>query len=112
MDDGQRQHTARSRELVQHSQRGVLTANGVPLAAGIYLSSFTDVPATPIYGQVTLGLLWGLLQCGLLVATAWRYETRSPRECDPHEESLLSLHPGAATTFDAHPADGPWAVRR
>ncbi|MFD7966677.1 hypothetical protein ACFV5J_38420 [Streptomyces zaomyceticus] len=112
MDDGPWQLAARSLEHAQRSQRDFLTANGVPLAAGVYLSTFTDVPATPVYGQVTLGLLWGLLQCGLLVATAWRYETRSTRECDPHEESLLSRRPGAATTFDAFSADSPSAVRR
>ncbi|MFV6025841.1 hypothetical protein [Streptomyces sp. NPDC056264] len=112
MDDGQWQHAARSREHAQRSQRDFLTANGVPLAVGVYLSTFTDVPATSVYGQFTLGLLWGLLQCGLLVATAWRYETRSARECDPYEDSLLSLHPGGATTFDAFSADSPSGVRR
>ncbi|MER5966724.1 hypothetical protein [Streptomyces sp. NPDC002057] len=112
MDDGQWQHAARSREHAQRSQRDFLTANGVPLVVGVYLSTFTDVPATPVCGQVTLGLLWGLLQCGLLVATAWRYETRSTRECDPYEESLLSRRPATATTFDAFSVDSPSAVRR
>ncbi|MFE7093609.1 hypothetical protein [Streptomyces erythrochromogenes] len=93
-------------------QRTFLAANGVPLATGIGLSCFTDVPAAPVHGQFTLGMVWGLVQCGLLVATAWWYETRSARACDPHENSQLSRRPGATMTFDAFGTDGPRAVRR
>ncbi|MFE5483841.1 hypothetical protein [Streptomyces sp. NPDC056527] len=113
LDARQLQQSARLREHVHRAQRGFLVANGVPLAAGISLSSFTDVPAVPVFGQLTVGLLWGLLQCGLLVATAWRYETRSARTCDPLEESLTSGLPDAATlTFGAHRINGRRAVDR
>ncbi|MFG1667782.1 hypothetical protein [Streptomyces sp. Y7] len=50
----------------------------MPLAAGIVLSTFTDIPAVSVSGNLTLGILWSVLQCGLFVATAWAYEARHP----------------------------------
>ncbi|MEU5060152.1 MULTISPECIES: hypothetical protein [unclassified Streptomyces] len=44
---------------------------------------FTDIPAVPVHGHLTLGLVWGILQCVLFVATAWWHETRSTRLCGP-----------------------------
>ena len=44
--------------------------------------------AVSVHGHLTLGLVWGILQCGLFVASAWWYETQSTRSGDPLEESL------------------------
>lgn len=59
-----------------HGERTYIAVNVVPLSAGIVLSSFTDVPAVSLYGNLTLGIVWSVLQCGLFVATAWAYEIR------------------------------------
>ncbi|MET7784414.1 MULTISPECIES: DUF485 domain-containing protein [Streptomyces] len=89
------------RETAHRAQRAFLVVNAVPFVAGIMLSCFTDIPAVAVYGKLTLGLVWGTLQCVLFVATAWWYENRSTRSSDPLEQSLTSdvLHtemPGAA----------------
>jgi hypothetical protein len=72
----------------RRSQRAFVVVNGGPFLAGITLSCFTDVPTVSVHGHLTLGLVWGILQCGLFVASAWWYETRSRRSGDPLEESL------------------------
>ncbi|MES5823734.1 hypothetical protein [Streptomyces sp. RG80] len=64
--------------------------NGIPFAVGITLSCFTDVPAVEVYGKLTLGLVWGVLQCALFVATAWLYEMRSTRSADRLEQTLTA----------------------
>ncbi|MGW7823589.1 hypothetical protein ACWGLF_36940 [Streptomyces puniciscabiei] len=76
------------RERTHQAQRALLAVNGVPFAAGILLSSFTDVPSVPVHGRLTLGLVWGVLQIGLFVTTACFYEARCTRSCDPLEHSL------------------------
>lgn len=80
----------RLRETTHRAQRAFLLANAVPFAVGIVLSRFTDVPATAVYGDLTLGIVWGLAQCALFVATAWQYEARSTQSSDPIERSLTS----------------------
>lgn len=60
------------------ADRAYIVVNAVPLAAGIVLSTFTDIPAVSVSGNLTLGILWSVLQCGLFVATAWAYEARHP----------------------------------
>ncbi|MCX4515128.1 hypothetical protein OHA27_33375 [Streptomyces sp. NBC_01619] len=107
LDALQLQRSDSLREATHRAQRSFLVANAVPLAAGIALSSFTDIPAVPVYGQLTLGLVWGILQCGLFVATAWLYETRSTRLCDPVEQSLASGMP-LAETSGASPVNESW----
>ncbi|MEV6013512.1 hypothetical protein AB0M29_43035 [Streptomyces sp. NPDC051976] len=77
-------------ETAHRAQRAFLVVNGVPLAVGSLLSCFTDVPAVPVHGELTLGLVWGFLQSGLFVTTAWLYEHRSRRSSDPIEQSLTS----------------------
>lgn len=103
----QLQRSESLREAVHRAQRSFLVVNAVPLAAGIVLSSFTDIPAEPVYGQLTLGVVWGILQLGLFVATAWLHETRSTRLCDPIEQSLTSGMPQAETS-GASPVNGSW----
>jgi sulfite exporter TauE/SafE len=75
-------------ETTHRAQRAFVVVNAVPFMTGIMLSCFTDVPAVSVHGHLTLGLVWGILQCGLFVASAWWYETRSTRSGDPLEESL------------------------
>ncbi|MFJ9712879.1 DUF485 domain-containing protein [Streptomyces sp. NPDC101234] len=92
------------RETAHRAQRSFLLVNTVPFAVGITLSCFTDIPAVAVYGKVTLGLVWGILQCALFVATAWLYESRSARSVDPLEQSLLAdaLHIGMSGAAPAN----------
>ncbi|WP_262706365.1 MULTISPECIES: hypothetical protein [Streptomyces] len=53
---------------MRRAQRAFVAANAVPLVVGIALSLLTAVPAVHVYGHVTLGLVWGILQCGLFVS--------------------------------------------
>ncbi|GAA1138371.1 hypothetical protein [Streptomyces javensis] len=66
----------------------------------------TAVPAVHVYGHITLGLVWGILQCGLFVATVWVYETRCTA-CDPVERPRTSDVPQAGAP-GAPPVDDPW----
>ncbi|MGA6222087.1 hypothetical protein ACPESV_17375 [Streptomyces umbrinus] len=95
------------RESAHRAQRAFLLVNAVPFAIGSVLSCFTDVPAVSVHGELTLGMVWGILQCGLFVATAWLYESRSTRSSDPIEQSLTSgvLHTEAS---GAAPVNGSW----
>ncbi|NEB04208.1 DUF485 domain-containing protein [Streptomyces sp. SID13726] len=80
----------RLRETAHRAQRDFVVVNGIPFAVGITLSCFTDVPAVQVYGELTLGLVWGVLQCALFIATAWLYELRSTRSADPLEQALTT----------------------
>ncbi|MGW3667193.1 DUF485 domain-containing protein [Streptomyces sp. NPDC005141] len=102
---GRSQHVNRLRETSHRAQREFLVVNGAPFAVGITLSCFTDVPAVQVYGELTLGLVWGVLQCALFIATAWLYEMRSTRSADPLEQSLTSdvLH---TDVFDVASVNG------
>ncbi|MFD5124113.1 hypothetical protein [Streptomyces sp. NPDC058385] len=40
-----------------------------------------------IYGRLTLGIVWGLVQLTLFIASTWRHENESTRLCDPLEQS-------------------------
>ncbi|MFD0440950.1 hypothetical protein [Streptomyces chartreusis] len=95
------------RETDHRAQRSFLVVNGVPFAIGAVLSCFTDVPGVAVHGDLTLGLIWGILQCALFVASAWWFEVRSTRTSDPIERSLAS---DAPRTGGAQPAsvNGSW----
>jgi hypothetical protein len=82
------QRTEDLSDTTHRAQRAFVVVNAVPFTTGILLSCFTDVPAVSVYGHLTLGLVWGILQCGLFVASAWWYETQATRSGDPLEESL------------------------
>ncbi|MFF0559339.1 hypothetical protein [Streptomyces sp. NPDC004266] len=58
----------------REAQRAFLVANAVPLAIGILLSWSSSLSGARLYGHLTLGIAWGLLQLGVFVATAWRYD--------------------------------------
>ncbi|MEU9478705.1 hypothetical protein [Streptomyces sp. NPDC048191] len=108
VDAPQQERLSTLREAVHRADGAFLVLNAVPLAAGTVLSSFTDVPSVPVYGQLTLGVVWGFLQCTLLVATAWLYEDRSTRSCDPLvEQSLSSCLPQVETPLTP-PVNEPW----
>lgn len=91
--DGPSHHLNRLRETAHRLQRDFLVVNGIPFAVGITLSCFTDVPAVQVHGKLTLGLMWGVLQCALFIASAWLYEIRSARSTDPLEQALTSDAP-------------------
>lgn len=95
---GRSQRVSQLRETAHRAQRDFLVVNGVPFAVGITLSCFTDVPSVQVYGKLTLGLVWGVLQCALFIATAWLYERRSTRSADPLEQALTSAVPPAAVS--------------
>ncbi|MCZ0985964.1 DUF485 domain-containing protein [Streptomyces diastatochromogenes] len=94
----------RLRETAHSAQRTFLVVNAVPFSVGIALSCFTDVPAATVSGNLTLGMVWGILQCALFVASAWLYEMRSTRSSDPVELSLESdaPHTDASGAAAAH----------
>ena len=102
----QRQRLDGLRESAHRAQRAFLVVNAVPFALGSVLSCFTDVPAVPVHGNFTLGMAWGILQCGLFVVTAWLYEIRSTRSSDPIEHSVTGVLP--AQMPDAAPANRSW----
>ncbi|MGW6962384.1 hypothetical protein [Streptomyces chartreusis] len=78
------------RETVGRAQRSFVVVNAVPFTIGIVLSCFTDVPAVTVHEELTLGLVWGILQGALFVITAWLYERRSTRLSDSIEHTLTS----------------------
>ncbi|MEU0405314.1 hypothetical protein ABZ318_34940 [Streptomyces sp. NPDC006197] len=59
------------------AQRAFLVANALPLAVGILLSWSSSLSGVRVYGHLTLGIAWGLLQLGVFVDTARRYENRA-----------------------------------
>ncbi|MGQ4387644.1 hypothetical protein [Streptomyces sp. SAS_270] len=89
-DAAQLRGIAALRESVHRAQRAFLVVNGVPFIIGSALSCFTDVPAVQVSGKLTLGIVWGILQCALFVATAWWFENRSTRSSDSLEQALPS----------------------
>lgn len=99
-------HGESLRRATRRAQRAFVAANAVPLAVGIALSLLTAVPAVHVYGHLTFGLIWGILQCGLFVATVWVYETRCTA-CDPAERPRTSGMPQAETS-DASSLDDSW----
>ncbi|WP_344317488.1 hypothetical protein [Streptomyces javensis] len=100
------QHGESLRGTTRRARRALVAANAVPLVVGIALSLLTAVPAVHVYGHITLGLVWGILQCGLFVATVWVYETRCTA-CDPVERPRTSDVPQAGAP-GAPPVDDPW----
>ncbi|MFF3610000.1 hypothetical protein [Streptomyces sp. NPDC002463] len=92
---------------MHRTQRRFLVVNAVPLATGIVLFPFTGLPSARVYGQLTMGVLWGVLQGGLFVASTWWHERQSTRLCDPIERSLTSALPQAGTS-DASSVDRSW----
>ncbi|MFD7379976.1 DUF485 domain-containing protein [Streptomyces mirabilis] len=87
-DDGKTlQRGADLVKAVHRAEFVFVVVNGVPFVFGI-AAAFTDIFSTHVYGQFTLGLLWGIAQCVLFVATALLYESRCTRSCDPIEQSI------------------------
>lgn len=97
------------RQAVRRVQRTFLVVNGIPFVVGAVVFPFSKLPTLRVFGQFTLGMAWGIAQCGLFVAMAWLHETRSVRLCDPVEQSLLDGLPQSERS-GASPADG--AVKR
>ncbi|MFC6064026.1 hypothetical protein [Streptomyces ochraceiscleroticus] len=94
------------RHAVHRAQRVFLALNAVPFAVGVVLSCAAELAAAPVYGRLTLGLGWGVLQLGVFAGSVWWYENRATRVCDPLERPPT---PGAS---GASPADASRAVTR
>ncbi|MEU3844049.1 DUF485 domain-containing protein [Streptomyces sp. NPDC028635] len=81
--------------------------NAIPMAVGVALSCASGFAALPVYGRLTLGIVWGVLQLGVFVGSVWWYEHHATRVCDPLEQSLASGVPLTGAP-GASPADEPW----
>ncbi|MFI8997387.1 hypothetical protein [Streptomyces sp. NPDC053542] len=92
---------------MHRAQRVFLAVNAVPLAVGIVLSCAAELAAVPVYGQLTLGLAWGILQLGVFAGSVWWYESQATRVCDPLERSLASGAPVTGAS-GVSPADESW----
>jgi hypothetical protein len=68
--------------------RAYVAANAVPLVIGIALHLLTEIPAAHVYGHITLGLVWGVLQFCIFAVGVWVYETRSTRLSAPRRADL------------------------
>ncbi|MFE4758188.1 DUF485 domain-containing protein [Streptomyces mirabilis] len=87
-DDGTiPQRSADLVKAVHRAERGFVIVNGVPFVLGV-AAAFTSIFSTRVYGQFTMGLLWGFGECVLFVATALWYESRCTRSCDPIAQSI------------------------
>ncbi|MFE7581451.1 hypothetical protein ACFU5Y_07790 [Streptomyces gardneri] len=101
------QHRDPLRRAVRRVQRTFLAVNAPPLAVAVLLFPSTGIPSVRVAGHLTIGLAWGILQCGLLVASAYWYERTFARTCDPLVTSLTYDTPGSGsgTTRARHFAD-------
>ncbi|WP_158718917.1 hypothetical protein [Streptomyces globisporus] len=81
---------------MHRAQRVFLAVNAAPFAVGVVLSCTAELAAAPVYGRLTLGLLWGVLQLGVFAGSVWWYENQATHVCDPLEQSLMSEAPGAS----------------
>jgi hypothetical protein len=77
------------RRLVARARRRFVVANGAVFLLALLLDcSADDLPTRRIVGRVTLGMVLGLVQAALLLATAWRHDRLSARHCDMRAEVL------------------------
>ncbi|MEV0977294.1 hypothetical protein [Streptomyces sp. NPDC049915] len=95
------------RRAEHRAQRVFLAVNAVPLAAGVVLSCDGALAAVPVDGRLTLGIVWGILQLSLFVASTWWYENQATRLCVPLEQSLTSGTPQPGVS-GVSPADESW----
>jgi hypothetical protein len=68
-----------SDDTTRHVRRAFLVVNAVPLAIGVVLSCSTALSGTHVYGRLTLGVVWSVLQLGVFLVSVWWHETRSER---------------------------------
>ncbi|MFH8573866.1 hypothetical protein [Streptomyces sp. NPDC017993] len=87
---------------MRRPQRAFIVVNAGPLAVAIVLYCIPQLSGTEVFGQITLGITWGLLQLGLFISTSWWYENRSSTLCDAGNRSPDSVRPQAKTSGIAH----------
>lgn len=104
-DAAQTQRYDALRRAARRAQYGFLAVNVPPLTVGILVLPSTEIASVHVVGHLTVGLAWGILQCGLFVAGAWWYERTCTRVCDPLMQSLISSAPGARATGATESAD-------
>ncbi|MGX6751449.1 hypothetical protein ACM562_29725 [Streptomyces xantholiticus] len=90
MTDVRPQHADIHRHAVHRAQLVFLALNAVPFAVGVVLSCAAELAEAPVYGRLTLGLGWGILQLGVFAGSVWWYENRAMRVCDHLERHLMS----------------------
>lgn len=71
-------------------RRTFLVVNAAPLVVGVALSCSTTLSGAHVYGRLTFGLVWGVLQLGVFLAAVGWYERRSTRLCDSAGQPLKS----------------------
>ncbi|MFE5483941.1 hypothetical protein [Streptomyces sp. NPDC056527] len=93
---------------MQRVRRTFLAVNAVPLAIGLVLSCATALGGVAVYGRLSLGLVWGFLQLGLFVASAWWFEDRSTRLSGSDERPLPSGPPAAGGSTASRASEAGW----
>jgi hypothetical protein len=74
---------AELRSLVAWTRRRFVIVNGAVFVLALVLDCSADgLPARQIAGEITLGMVLGVLQAVLLLVTAWRHDRLSTRHCD------------------------------
>ncbi|MFE3495828.1 hypothetical protein ACFXOS_22600 [Streptomyces sp. NPDC059175] len=91
--DGPRTPRNAFREALHGTQRTFLAVNAIPLAVSVALLPATNLASVRVGGHLTIGVVWGLLQCVLFVTSTWWYELRCTRACDPLEQPVTSGTP-------------------
>jgi hypothetical protein len=93
------------RQAIHRVQCVFLAVNAAPLAAGLLLFPFSTVASVRVTGDLTLCMVWGIAHCGLFAGSAWWYENRSARVCDPLEDAPASDVRRAGTAWPSSALD-------
>jgi len=78
------------------SRRAFCTVNALPLAASVLLSCSATIGGVAVYGRLTLGIGWAVLQLALFVASTWWYESRARTRSDLPDPPRPTTGIGAA----------------
>jgi len=77
-------------------RRAFIAVNALLLAVGVLLSCSATIGAVPVYGRLTLGIGWAILQLAAFVASTWWYESRARAQSDLPDPPRLTTSTGAA----------------
>ncbi|MEW5627465.1 hypothetical protein AB1388_12960 [Streptomyces hydrogenans] len=76
--------------------RVLVTVNALPLAVGVLLSCSTPLGEISVYGRLTLGIAWALVQLAVLIGGTWWYEYRAASSFEPTSATAASRSAGGA----------------
>ncbi|MEU3855136.1 DUF485 domain-containing protein [Streptomyces sp. NPDC029554] len=96
------------RQAIHRAQRVFLLVNTLPFTVTTFLFPYTEIASVRVAGQLTLCMLWGVLQCCLFVASTLWYEKQATRVCDPLEQALNSDMPRAAKLRPTNGVNREW----